>query len=400
MSGPYVWLCAGEASSDRIAADLMGELRTLAPGARFAGFGGERMVAAGLDQWYDLPRHSVMWVGQALRLMPEIYGQIRAAGRRWRADRPDAVVMVDNPGINFFFGRRARAAGIPAVYYVGPQVWAYNPWRIRKVRRWVDRMLVILPFEEPYYRQRGVEAAYVGNPLFAHLAAHPPDPVRVAALRAHGLPGGRVPPTRTPADAPLVGILPGSRVGEIRKNLPLQLRAAERLAGLLPGTRFVVSCAKPKLEPWIKQAFASTLVDPLLVPESSGEIYAAADVAIATSGTVTAEAVHHGTPVVIVYTVGPIAHAISRPWRVAPFVGLPNLLAGRSIVPEFVGFTDCSRAVAEAALTLLTDPRRRAQCIADLTAVRAAMLAVAHPSRRAAEAVLEALATQRPAAAG
>ena len=205
---------------------------------------------------------------------------------------------------------------------------------------------------------------------------------------------------RPPADAPLVGILPGSRVGEIRKNLPVQLRAAERLAGLLPGVRFVVSCAKPALDRWIKHAIASSLVTPLVVPESSGEIYAAADVCLATSGTVTLEAVHHGTPVVIVYTVGPLAHAISRPWRVAPFAGLPNLLAGRAIVPEFVGFADRSRDIAEAALTLLTDPRRRDRCRTDLAEVRAAMAAVTNPSRRAAEAVLETMAARRPAVAG
>jgi lipid-A-disaccharide synthase len=399
VSGPYIFLCAGEASSDRIAADLMASIRDLAPGARFGGFGGDRMVAAGLDQFYDLPKHSVMWVGQALRLMPEIYGQILKTRKRLLADRPDAFVLIDNPGINFFFGKTARERGIPSIYYVGPQLWAYNPWRIRKVRRWVDRMMVILPFEEAYYRERGVDATYVGNPLFAHLTAHPPKGMLVADLIGEGGVARLVGASRDVSDRPLVGILPGSRVGEIQRNLPIQLRAAERLAGLLPGVRFVLSCAKPKLDPWITQALTGSLITPRVVPESSGEIYAAADLVLATSGTVTLEAVHHGTPVVIVYRVSRIAYAVSTPWMCGDFVGLPNLLAGREIVPEFHICSDRSRDVAEAALTLLTDPRRRQQCIDDLTEVRARMRDVSDPSRKAAEEVLATIAA-REAKAG
>ena len=378
---PHLFLCAGEASSDRIAADLMAEVRAAAPGARFSGFGGTRMVAAGLDQWYDLPRHSIMWAGQALRLLPEIYGAIRAARARLAREPADAFVLVDNPGINFFFAKTAKARGIPSIYYVGPQLWGYNPWRIAKVRRWVDRMLVILPFEEAYYRARGVAATYVGNPLCSHLAAHPPDTALVSSLRE--------------GEGPVVGLLPGSRGGEMRWTLPILLRAAERLSGLLPGLRFVLSCAKPSLETAIRQALDGCLIRPRVIPEGSAEIYTASDVVLATSGTVTLEAVWHRAPVVIVYRVGLVANALSLPWRIAPFIGLPNLVAGRRIVPEFAIASDRSADVANAALLFLTDPRRRAECVADLDAARTELLRVPDPSKRAAAEVLATIEARR-----
>ncbi|MCI0341964.1 MAG: lipid-A-disaccharide synthase [Planctomycetales bacterium] len=381
MTGPHVFLCAGEESSDRIAADLMREVRALAPGARFSGLGGARMRTQGLDCFYDLTQHSVMWAAQAVRLMPRLYGEILRARERTARDPADAFVLVDNPGINFFFAKTAKERGVPSIYYVSPQIWAYNPWRIRKVRRWVDRMLVLFPFEERWYADRGVSATYVGHPLFAHLEAHPPDPRLVAELKA---PGGT-----------LVGILPGSRLGEIRLTGPVLLRAAEWLAGTLPGVRFVVSCAAPRLERSLKRALESSLVRATVVPGSTAEIYAASDAVLATSGTVTLEAVYHRTPVVIVYRVGPVARFMSLCWFETDHIGLPNVLAGRRIVPEFTLWRDGARDVAGAALTLLTDPRRRADCLAGLAEVRAAVASVPNPSRRAAEEVLAAIESRK-----
>lgn len=384
-AGPHIFLCAGEASSDRIAADCMAEIKARAPGARFSGFGGDRMVAAGLDQWYDLPKHSVMWIGQALKLIPEIYGAIRNARTRLTTDPADAFVLVDNPGINFFFAKTARERGVPAIYYVGPQLWAYNPWRIKKVRRWVDRMLVILPFERDYYAARGVDAAYVGNPLFRALANAEVDALRVAELQQDRM--------------RLIGILPGSRGSEIERNLPVLLRAAERLQGLRDDVHFVVSCAKPKLEAAIRRCLDQSLVPIPMVPASSGEIYTASDVVLATSGTVTLESVWYETPVVIVYKVSPLAYAVATPWMCSDFIGLPNLLAGREIAPEFHIATDRSRDIAEAALLLLTDPRRRQHALDGLAEVKAKMLEVANPSATAAEAVLATIAAAQAAPA-
>jgi len=376
--GPHIFLCAGESSSDRIAADSKAEIKQRAPGARFSGFGGDRMVAEGLDQWYDLPKHSVMWVGQALKLMPEIYGAIRNARKRLTADPADAFVLVDNPGINFFFAKTAKERGVPSIYYVGPQLWAYNPWRIKKVRRWVDRMLVILPFEREYYRSRGVEAEYVGNPLFRSLANAEVDGLQVEALKQEG--------------KQLVGLLPGSRGSEIERNLPIQLRAAERLAGLRDDLHFVVSCAKSKLEAAIRRELEQCLVPVQTIPASSGAIYTAADVVLATSGTVTLESVWYETPVVIVYKTSAFSWLVAKPWMCSEFIGLPNLLAGREIAPEFHIATDRSRDVAEAALTLLTDPRRRQYALDGLAEVKAKMLEVENPSAKAAEEVLATIA--------
>lgn len=381
-SGPHIFLCAGEASSDRIAADAMREIKQREPGARFSGFGGDRMVAEGLDQWYDLPKHSVMWVGQAIKLIPEIYGAIRNARTRLTADPADAFLLVDNPGINFFFAKTAKERGVPSIYYVGPQLWAYNPWRINKVKRWVDRMLVILPFEREYYQSRGVDAVYVGNPLFRSLANTEIDGLKVAELKRDG--------------QQLVGILPGSRGSEIERNLPIQLRAAERLQGLRDDLHFVVSCAKPKLEAAIRRELEQCLVPIPMVPASSAEIYTAADVVLATSGTVTLESVAYGTPVVIVYKTSALSWLMAKPWMCSEFIGLPNLLAGREIAPEFHMATDRSRDVAEAALTLLTDPRRRQYAIDGLAEVRAKMLEVENPSAKAAEEVLATIAAAKP----
>src|SRR5262245_15702739 len=224
-----IFLSAGEPSGDLHAANLIHALRERLPDAEFVGFGGPKMSQAGATLLFPLVNLAVMWFLNVILNIVTFIRLIFQADRYFRAERPDAVILIDYPGLHWWIARRARARGIPVFYYVPPQLWAWAGWRVKKVRRFVDLVLCSLPFEPEWYRARNVShAVYVGHPYFDELTERELDETFLAAQET--------------TSTPLVAILPGSRTQELTRNLPIMIRAAAKLARERAQTRFAVAC--------------------------------------------------------------------------------------------------------------------------------------------------------------
>jgi lipid-A-disaccharide synthase len=296
------------------------------------------------------------------------------------ASRPDVFVAVDFPDFNFRLARAIRSLGVPVVYYISPQLWAWRPGRMKTMKRIADRVLVIFPFEEPIYRDAGVPVEWVGHPLLDVTA--PPEP-REPFLRGHGL---------DPVQ-PVVALLPGSRRNEVRAILPGLVEAARLMRERLPRTQFVLARA-PHLP---DDLLAPCAPDITVVQGLADDVLAAADVALVASGTVTVQAAVHECPMVVVYKLSPLTYRLGRPFVQVDTFAMVNLVAGERIVPELIQDDFTPEAVAAQALDVLTDPAAAERMRVALRRVRH-KLGQPGASRRAAHAVLEAAARNRQSA--
>lgn len=383
----HLYVVAGEPSGDTHAAHVLQELRLRDPGLGLRGLGGPHMAAAGVELHHDLATDAVMGLFPVLKALPRLAGLFRATVRRLQDDPPAALLLVDYPGFNMRLAARARRLGVPVVYYISPQVWAWARWRIRRLARLVDLMLVILPFEEAVYREQGPPAVYVGHPLMDRLRRSPPDPARVAAARGSG-------------PSPLVGIFPGSRLHVVQSLAPVFLKASAHLRRL-PGTeqaRFVLALAQEGFrKPALRHAPSDLPLDvqvgrPL-------EVMEAADLVLTSSGTTTLEVAASLTPFVIGYRVSPVLYALGRLVLSVPHIGLVNLVAGEGLVPEHVGVRSFARPCARDLNRLWTDPVARRHQVEGLRRVRD-LLDAEGSYARAASALLEFLDRERPVPAG
>ena len=373
-------LSCGEPSGDLYAGALTRELLTLDPTATVSGFGGGHFAAAGghlIDDYRGLAVTGFTdWISKVPRLLTAM-NRLEAAAR---SERPDAVVVIDFPDFNFRLARRMKKLGVPVVYYISPQIWAWRPKRLATIRAIADRVLVIFPFEEAIYRKGGVPVEFVGHPLMDVKATTVP---REKFLAAHGL---------TPS-APVVAILPGSRHSEVSRILPDLLAAADLIRGAVPGVQFVIARA-PHLDDALFASPASPLrpfsvPGPVVVVEGQTDnVLAAADVALTASGTATVQAAMHDTPMVIVYRVSPLTYSLGKRLVTVDAIGMVNLIAGERIVPEFVQEAFTPEAVAREAIAMLTDRGRAAQIRKGLALVRE-RLGGPGASRRAAESILQ-----------
>ncbi len=338
-----ILIVAGEASGDAHAGALMRELAARLPGARFWGMGGPRMREAGLEALYDAGEISVMGFVEVLPKLLRIVRVLRALGREAERRRPALAILVDVPDFNLRLARRLKRLAIPVAYYVSPMVWAWRPGRVRQIARDVDTMLCILPFEEAFYRERGVQARYVGSPVLDQVPA--PAPAREFRGRL-GLDELR----------PTLALLPGSREPEVRRVLPAMIGAARRVAGARPGLQLVVPVAPTVDRAALERSFAGSGLAPRLVDGRAAEAVGASDAAIVCSGTAALEAGLMLRPFVVVYRVSWLSGLLFRLFARVSHVSLVNLLAGRTLVPELLQ-GDCTPAkVAAAVLRLLDDP--------------------------------------------
>jgi lipid-A-disaccharide synthase len=345
--GPLIALVAGEASGDLIGARVLTALRARLPGARFAGIGGPRMEAAGLESWFPLERLSVRGYLEVVRHLPGLIALRRELKRRLLAARPAAFVGIDAPDFNFGLERGLRARGIPTLHLVSPSLWMWRGERIRKIRRAVDRMLCLFPFEPAIYRRAGMQADFVGHPLAEMLDAVP------APLQARE-------ELRLKRDDTVVALLPGSRQSEVGQMGRLMLEAAHVISNARPGVRFVVPLVTRETRRQFEQAVYDAGAQELPVSLLFGhahEALAAADVAIVASGTATLEAALLGCPMVVTYRMSSAGwrtlHWLRRPYL--PYVGLPNILSGEFIVPELLQDDATAENLAQATLNLLAD---------------------------------------------
>ncbi len=329
------------------------------------------MRAAGVHLRYPLTDLAVMWFGKVVRHLPQFFKLARQSEVYFRRHKPDAVVLVDYPGFHFALAKRAHRAGVPVYWFVPPQLWAWHGSRVWKMRAWVRTVFTALPFEDDWYRSRGVTTRYVGHPYFDELATRPVDE---AWVRAHQ--GG-----------PVVALLPGSRTQEVAANVPMMLAAAAQVRQAVPTVRFLVAAFREKHAAVIRQELAGTGLPVEVHVGRTAEVIRAADVAMAVSGSVGLELLHDLLPSVVVYKMSKGFEAVARRVADRQHVSLVNLLAGHELFPEVAGAAWAPDRIAGPLVRWLTDPAARAVVVEELRALRD-RVAVPGACDRAADALL------------
>jgi lipid-A-disaccharide synthase len=368
-----VMISCGEASGDLYAGALARELRRLDTACRIWGIGGERLRGAGASLLGDYRGLAVTGLTEALRVLPQSYAMYRRLLARAAAERPDVFVAIDFPDFNFRVGAAVARLGIPVVYYVSPQLWAWRPGRIRAMKRFVTKVLPIFPFEVELYRRAGIPVEFVGHPLVDLAAA---TSSRTAFLSSLGL----------DTEAPVVALLPGSRPNELRSIVPVLARAIPLVAARVAAAQFVVARA-PQLADALVRPLAAAGSRVRIVEGRTDDVLHAADVVITASGTATVQTALHERPMVIVYRLSPLTYRLGRPFVRVDTFGMANLVAGRRVVPELIQDDLTPERVAAEAVRYLTDARAATEARAALAAVRA-RLGEPGASARAAAAVL------------
>jgi lipid-A-disaccharide synthase len=375
---PLIYIIAGEPSGDALGARLMAALTEQAGGAvRFAGIGGDRMAEQGLRSLVPISELAVIGLAEVLPHARRILKRVRETVADIAARRPAIVVTIDSSGFNWRVARRLREAGdkVKLVHVVAPMVWAWRPHRAKEIARWYDRLLVLLPFEPPYFEKVGLPCVFIGHPVVESGADHGDGP----GFRArHGI----------PPDVPLLTVLPGSRRGEIGRLSPPFAGAVALLAAHRPGLRIVIPtlshvAAEVRAAPWA--------IAPIVVGTEAEKYaaFAASDAALAASGTVALELAMAHLPSAIAYSVNPLTHAVARRMVKVKYANLVNLLLDRAAVPELIQ-ADCTPARLAASLAHLIDdaPARADQIAAYDQALDMLGRGGEPPSRRAAQQIL------------
>ena len=340
-----VAMVAGEASGDQLAAHLIKALRDARPDIDFVGIGGPRMVSAGLDAWWPAEKLSVRGYLEVLRHYRELSGIRSALLQRLLARRPAAFIGVDAPDFNLWLERRLREADVPAIHYVSPSIWAWRGGRIKGIARSVSRMLCLFPFEPALYEKAGVPVSYVGHPFADEIS---PAPQRMAARERLAI----------QRDAQIVALLPGSRQSELRYNAGAWINAARMLHERHPGLRFMVPLTTRETRALFEQALWDNKATDLPISILFGharDALMACDAALVASGTATLEAALCRAPHVMAYRMHPLTWQIMKRMAYQPWGSLPNILAGRFVVPELLQGDACPEKLADAIDALLGD---------------------------------------------
>ena len=358
MSERQILISAGEASSDMYAARLVTALRArVGADVRFFGMGGPRMAEAGVELIANYHEVAVVGIAEVLHKIPTVIGVQNRLKREAKRRNAALAILVDSPGTHLGVARRMKQIGVPVGYFIGPQIWAWRAGRVRIVKRRVNRMVVIFPFEEKIYRDASVPVNFVGHPLV--------DVVRSSLTRAEFAALHKL-----DANKPIVTILPGSRPNEVRQNYGRILGGCERLKGNNGDIQFVLAVA-PNLSTDFFSAYADSGVVIKQVTGATYDALAAADCAIVASGTATIEAALLGTPMVVIYRVSPISAFILRRMIRTPFFGMVNLIAGKYVVRELIQEDFTPEAVESEVRRLLDSSFARDEMEANLAEVRA-----------------------------
>jgi lipid-A-disaccharide synthase len=369
-------MVAAEASGDLLAAHLIEALKARRPSLRFSGIGGPRMIAQGFDSHVPMDRLGVRGYAEVLRHYREIMAIRRRLAERLLAERPAVFIGVDSSDFNLDLERRLKDAGIPAIQYVSPSIWAWRGWRTRRIVRSVTHILALFPFEPALYEKEGVPVTYVGHPL-ADVIPMEPDKARARV------------DLRVPAGRRVIAMLPGSRRSELHYMADLFVLTARRLLQDLPDAHFIVPTASRATREMFEQALRrhEAMGLPLtLMFGHSHEALAAAELALVASGTATLETALFKTPMVIAYRQSPVTWALMRRMLYLPYIGLPNILAGARVVPEFIQDQATPGALANALLDLLQDPGAQRLQVEKFRAIHSVLRQ--DTARRAADAVL------------
>ena len=367
-------LSCGEPSGDLYAGALTRELRALSPGLSIAGLGGPHFAAAGGDLLADYRGSAVTGLTEPIAKVPRLFATLRRLVAAARDERPHALVVIDFPDFNFRLARQVKRLGVPVVYYIGPQIWAWRASRLNTIREIADQVLVIFPFEEEIYKAGGVPVEFVGHPLIDLIQT---SVARDAFLSGLGLDSAR----------PTIALLPGSRPGEVRRILPDLVGGALKVERSVPGAQFVVARA-PHLDDELFDVVRRQLPAARVVEGQTDAVLGSATVAVTASGTATVQAALHDTPMVIVYRVSPLTYTLGRRLVKLNTFGMVNLIAGETIATELIQEGLSPDAVAREVVALLTDVSRATRMREGLARVRS-RLGGPGASRRAAQAILK-----------
>lgn len=370
-----ILIITGEASGDLHGANLAKALKARDPQVSLFGIGGAAMEAAGVRLVREMGRFDVIGMVGPLAFAA-IIRRFFAMRRLFRSEPWDAVIFIDHPGLNLRYAYFAKAAGRRVFYYITPQIWAWGPWRIHWIKQRIDHALVILPFEKSIYDEAGVPCTFVGHPILDVVAPHYD---RTGLRTRFGLPpGGRV-----------IALLPGSRTREVQVLLPILLDAAEKLARREPETKFILAQASTIQDNLLQSLLGQSAVSVTVVKEQASEVMAVSDLVLVASGTATLQAAVVGTPMVLFYRTTAFNFWVAGFVIRVKWIGLVNLVAGRSVVPELIQLEATGQRLYEEALRLLEDPLAYDEMKRSLAKVRAA-LGEPGASTRAAEVVLAA----------
>lgn len=413
-----IFFSVGEPSGDLHGANLIRRMKSELPNVQCVGYGGPKMAEAGCDVHYDLTQQAVMFLWDVIKQLRFFFGLVDRADDYFAEHQIDAVVLIDYPGFNWWIAKKAKRRGIPVFYYGVPQMWAWAPWRVRKIRKYVDHVLCKLPFEVEWFKQRDCHATYVGHPYFDQLQRQSYDGIFLQTIKSDGL----------------VTLLPGSRDREVKTNLPTLIAAAGHVAKACPGAQFAIACFNQKQEKMAQEILAetraqsqaqsqtatesqsSTPPNDRSLPAPAIQIYhgrtpelmVAAQACMACSGSVSMELLHHRKPTVIVYRVKRWVMAAQAVLLRTKFITLVNLIAAddirkktwrpfdpqrhpdEAIMPEYMSTGDVSQQVASHVVSWLNDADHRSQKVAQLDAL-AQRYAIAGATSRAADYIVDKL---------
>lgn len=350
-------IVAGETSGDLHGASLVQAILELAPDVKFRGIGGRRMQEAGVELLAHAADMAVVGLTEVIAKFNQIRKVLNLMKADLAASKPDLLILIDYPDFNLMLGKAAKALGVKIFYYISPQVWAWRRGRIKKIRSIVDKMAVILPFEEQLYRDEDVDATYVGHPLLDTVTI---KYTRAEALQQFGLNDG----------ATTVGLLPGSRDTEIARLLPVMMNASEIIVKKMPGTQFVLPLAETLDLESVEKILGQYSVPVRIVHHDTLDAMACSDLVIVASGTATLEAALLGKPMVIVYKVSPVSYYIGKRIIKVEHIGLANLIAGKSVVPELIQDEANPERIATEVIHILSDEARLHRIKRELCEVR------------------------------
>jgi lipid-A-disaccharide synthase len=379
MTPEKLMVVAGEKSGDLHASRIIASLKQLSPSMQIFGVGGENMARSGAEILIDITGLAVTGFAEVLKSYFKFRRLFHFLVETARQRKPDAVLLVDYPGFNLKLAAAMKSLGITVVYFVSPQVWAWGRGRLRKMRKFIDRMIVVFDFEVPFYEQAGIDVTFVGHPLADALA---PTMSRREFRRKIGIPD----------DAGVVALLPGSRLNEVSRHVPIMAEAAELIWRKRNGTQFLLPAASRELAEECQRLLRKHGVSaPIrILDDSVYDAISASDAAIVSSGTATLETGCLGTPLVVIYKVSPLTYLIARRLVTISNIGLINIVAGKTIAPEFIQNQARPERIAERIVEFLTDAALRETVSRQLAGARA-KLGPPGASQRAAEVILNVL---------
>jgi len=347
-------IIAGETSGDFHGAHLVRAMRKKDEHMFFCGIGGERLKAAGVRLLMDSHELSVVGITEVISKIPKVLSGISAIKKIFNGLRPDLIILIDFPDFNLHIAKLAKNQGVPVLYYISPQIWAWRSGRIEKIRQYVDQMAVILPFEEDYYQNHNIPATFVGHPLLDYYEEQ------------------EVVNEDTSANSLIIGILPGSRYSEIEKNLPVMLAAATRIQAVFPDVRFLISIA-PGIDQERVDQFIMPYIKVCRIDRVAGDVrqvFKKSALVLAASGTVTLETAIFGVPMVIMYRISGISYRLGEALVNVEHIGLVNIIANERVVPELIQSEATPANIAREAVEILNNPERLESIRQKLVSVR------------------------------